>query len=94
MRRFITIGMLFIGIQFFLPAQNFINEYGKVAKVAKEAKEAKEDVDLNSYAKDKSADAVVIYDIGNSYFSQTTNSYELIYERTTRIKIFKEAGIK
>ena len=81
---FFFVSLLF-SLQTVLQAQGFNNEYGKVAK---------EDVDLTSYPQDKNAEAVVISDVGCSYFESTNDFFELIYERTTRLKIFKEAGKK
>jgi len=85
MKRLITLGLLITFVQLLLSAQDFLNEYGKIAKG---------DIELSSYAKDKSAEAVVIYDIGSSNFESTSNSFDLMYTRSTRIKIFKESGIK
>jgi len=68
-----------------LPAQNFVNEFGKVSR---------DDVDYSFYPQDKSAEAVVIYDIGKSYFARDDDDFDVIYERATRIKIFKESGKK
>lgn len=81
---FFFVGIL-LSLQTVLQAQGFNNEYGKVAK---------EDVELTSYPQDKSAEAVVISDVGCSYFERTNDFFDLIYERTTRLKIFKESGIK
>jgi hypothetical protein len=72
-------------LQSMLMAQIFNNEYGKVGR---------DDVDYSFFPKDKSAEAVVIYDIGQSYFMRADDYYQVIYERSTRIKVFKEAGIK
>ncbi|WP_319589489.1 DUF3857 domain-containing protein [uncultured Draconibacterium sp.] len=66
-------------------AQHFSFEYGKVSKA---------DIDLTQYEKDKSAEAVVIYDKGSSYFVQNNSGYNLIFERSKRFKILKEAGIE
>ena len=51
---------------------------------------------MNSYTKDKSAEALVIYDVGKSYFvrNSSENGFNVIFERTTRIKIFSKAGLK
>lgn len=69
----------------FASAQNFSFEYGQVSKG---------DIELKQYDKDKTAEAVVIYDKGSSYFVQNVNGFDLIFERSERIKIFKEAGIE
>ena len=85
MKRFFFFVVFLFEVQSLLMAQVFSNEYGKVGK---------EDVDYSFYPNDKSAEAVVIYDIGQSYFSRVDDYYQVIYERSTRIKVFKEAGIK
>jgi len=85
MKRLLSIGFFLVCIQVLLTAQNFRNEYGKIGK---------DDLEFSSYPKDKTAEAVVIYDIGSSYFQENDNSFELIYNRSTRIKVLKEAGIK
>ncbi len=66
-------------------AQDEFKQYGKVGLEA---------IDYKSCPFDKTAEAVVLSDVGESYFVQTSNSFEVVYERTTRIKIFNEAGIK
>jgi len=85
MKKFLLLIMMLFSLQSFLKAQGFNNEYGKIGKA---------DLELNSYEKDKNAEAVVISDVGTSYFERTSDSFELIYERTTRLKVLKEAGIK
>lgn len=85
MKQFFLFVVSFVVMQPILHAQNFNNTFGKVGK---------DDLDLVSYAQDKTAEAVVIYDIGSSYFERTADEFELIYERTTRLKVLKEAGIK
>ena len=68
-----------------LEGQDYPKEFGRISQ---------EEADLNLYPGDKSADAVVLFDIGKSYFSENQNSFDVIFERTTRIKIFTEAGLK
>ena len=68
-----------------IAAQEFVNEFGKVSK---------EELEFSFYPQDKSANAVVIYDIGVSSFKRNNDYFELNYDRTTRIKIFKEEGVK
>ena len=66
-------------------AQSEFKQYGKVGP---------ESIDYKSCPFDKNAEAVVLSDVGESHFEQTPNSFEVVYERVTRIKIFNEAGIK
>ncbi len=65
--------------------QNFSREFGKVEE---------EEFELKKYPSDKDAEAVVLFDIGKSYFVESENSFDIIFERLTRIKIISEAGIK
>ena len=85
MKQFTFLVILLFTFQSILCSQSFNNNYGKVGK---------DDMDLISYPKDKAAEAVVISDIGSSYFERTNDFFDLIYERTTRLKVLKEAGIK
>jgi hypothetical protein len=85
MKKFFLFVMLLFSLQTILKAQTFNNEYGKVGK---------DDIDYKSDPQDKSAEAVVISDDGQSYFSRINDEFEIIYERTTRIKVLNEAGIK
>jgi hypothetical protein len=65
--------------------QNYSKEFGKVAK---------DEFELKEYALDKEAEAVVLFDIGKSYFVRSEGSFDVVFERTTRIKILSEAGIE
>jgi hypothetical protein len=53
-----------------------------------------DELELKEYILDTNAAALVLYDIGNSHFEEVDNTYDVVFERTTRIKIFKEAGIR
>jgi hypothetical protein len=66
-------------------AQNFSKEFKKVGK---------DEIELTQYAPDKNAEAVVLFDFGKSFFIRSDNSFEVIFERTTRVKILAESGIK
>lgn len=46
------------------------------------------------YEKDPDAEAVVLYDSGLSTFPEGVNGFDVLFERRTRIKIFKPAGLK
>ena len=65
--------------------QNYLKEFGKIAK---------DEIELKVYALDKDAEAVVLFDIGKSYFVQSESSFDVVFERKTRVKILSEAGIK
>ena len=56
---------------------------------------AQKEFELKQYDKDPSAEAVVISDLGKSYFHLTDyGGFEVIFERKTAIKIFSKAGYK
>lgn len=65
-------------------AQRFSTEFGKIGK---------DEIELKTYTNDKKAEAVVLFDIGKSYFVPTNTSFDLIFEHSKRIKILSEAGI-
>ncbi len=68
-----------------LPAQTQ-HEFGKLNM---------DEINMKSYDRDKIAEAVVLYDIGNTYFSYEYEAgFNIIFERTTRIKVLSKAGIK
>jgi hypothetical protein len=50
------------------------------------------ELNLKNYEPDKDAEALVIYDIAKSKF--ISNGFKILFERKTKIKIFKTAGIK
>ena len=77
--------MCFISCIQLTVAQNYVHEFGKYSG---------EEFDLQRYAKDPSAEAVVLYDIGKSYFTPTDNGFVLMFERRMKIKIFNKAGLK
>ncbi len=66
-------------------SQNYSREFGAISK---------EEIELKEYAKDKNAEALVLYDFGTSYFTRISDEFKVIFERTTRIKILSEAGIQ
>jgi len=83
--------LLFLVINFllftdFAVSQNFLHEFGKYSN---------EEFQMQSYKNDRNAEAVVIYDIGKSYFVNYSDySFQIFFERKIKIKIFNKAGIK
>jgi hypothetical protein len=55
---------------------------------------SQEEYDLKYYDKDREAEAVILFDIGESLFFEAKEGYDIRFTRTKRIKIFKNAGIK
>ncbi|HEY9113107.1 MAG TPA: DUF3857 and transglutaminase domain-containing protein [Bacteroidales bacterium] len=70
---------------FTLQSQDLTKAFGAVSK---------EELEKNHYELDKDAEAIVLFDVGKSYFIETSNSFDVVFERTTRIKILSKAGIK
>lgn len=66
-------------------AQEYSKKWGKISQ-----KEA----DLKVYEKDPEAEAVVLFDIGESVFIDTENGYDIQFTRTKRIKILNRSGIE
>jgi transglutaminase-like putative cysteine protease len=85
MKRLKSFFILILGSQFAIQAQTYSVDYTKLGK---------EEAELAYYAPDKSAEAVVLFDIGKSYFGDSDKNFDVILERSTRIKIFSEAGLK
>jgi hypothetical protein len=54
---------------------------------------SQEELDLRSYEKDKEAEALILFDIGESVFFEAKEGYDIRFTRMKRIKIFKTAGI-
>jgi transglutaminase-like putative cysteine protease len=77
--------ILIMSSQVSMFAQTLSTDYNKISK---------EEADLAYYAPDKSAEAVVLFDIGKSYFLDYDNNFKVVLERSTRIKIFSESGLK
>jgi len=53
-----------------------------------------EHIQMTRYDKDPEAEALVLSDVGESYFFDTREGYDIRFTRTKRIKIFNKAGIK
>lgn len=77
--------ILLIYTQITLKAQDFSKEYGKIGQ---------NEIDLKQLSNENTSGAVILFDIGKSYFVELNNTFEVIFERTTRIKILSESGLK
>jgi hypothetical protein len=60
-------------------------EFGKISQ---------EELSMTSFARDPQAEAVVLFDIGESKFVDTDYGYDIQFSRTKRIKVISRAGIK
>ncbi len=83
-RLHLTLILIFLTLFSTYGQQGFSKEFGKVWKA---------DVELKQYSQDKNAEAVVLFDVATSHSERVADWYEIVYERTTRIKILSEAGI-
>ncbi len=79
-----TLLLLLCAIAPDIRGQQYAQDFGKI-KV--------NEVTLSSYALDKAAEAVVLYDVGNTYFSPQDDGFRIVFERSTKIKIFTKAGL-
>ena len=70
---------------FLIFAQDFSHEFGKIGK---------REIEFKQYSLDKNAEAIVFFDIGKSYFIKVDGTFEVIFERTTRLKVLTESGVK
>lgn len=75
---------VFISLYASVLAQDISREFGKISM---------EELKMQSYNKDSQAEAVVLFDIGKSYFIRGDNGFEVIFERVTRIKVLTDAGV-
>jgi len=85
MKRIMIFALFISAFSFAYSQENYSMEYGKVTQY---------EMSLNEYIKDKDAEAVVIYDLGDYFFQGHDRRGFLLYmKRKTKIKILKSAGI-
>lgn len=85
MKKIVILILCFTSAILTINAQNYTHEFGKFSS---------EEFQMKKYDKDPSAEAVVIYDIGTSFFTRDDDGFKLIFERKMKIKIFNKAGLK
>lgn len=85
MRFTISILVLSLFSSVILNAQELSREFGVIGKA---------EADFLSYSSDKSAEAVVLFDRGKSYFLDSDRGFDVVFEREARIKVFSDAGLK
>ena len=64
--------------------QQETHEFGKLSQ---------KEFDMKAYEKDPKAEAVILFDVGQSEFIDTQNGFVIQFTRTKRIKIFSQAGV-
>ena len=85
MKKIIILALYLVSTLSFTYAQNYNHEFGKYSN---------EEFQLKTYDKDPSAEAVIIYDIGESYFTRTDAGFQVYFKHKMKIKILTKAGIK
>lgn len=65
-------------------SQDFSMKYGKVSNY---------ELSMKSYDKDTTAEAVIIYDDGNTYYEYINNDFRINLEIKQKIKILKQEGV-
>jgi len=84
---------LLLMLSFLLSAQLIAQESQEAPKIKFE-KVSMEELAMKSYENDTTAEAVILYDDGNSYFTyDSEKGFMLTHERFVRIKILKQSGV-
>lgn len=84
MKKILLLILIFTSFQN-LSATDNKEEFGKIGK---------EELSIKKCSFDTLAEAVVISDYGESYFIDREGNFDIIFERTTCVKIISEAGLK
>ncbi len=84
MQKIFTLFIITISCVFPVLAQKIPGEFGIITK---------DELALTRYDKDPLAEAVVLFDAGESVFFDTNDGYDIRFTRTKRIKILNRAGI-
>ncbi len=84
MKKLSLFTILFTILNFTATGQTLSREFGVISIT---------EYDMEEYTPDKDAEAVVLFDYGQSSFIRNENNFDVVFERTTRIKILTDAGI-
>jgi len=88
MKNLILTGLLFAFVQIITSAQeNYSFQYGKITNY---------EATMKACPSDTIAEAVVIYEYGNTFFvtNDVTGNFDLYMEKSIKVKILKQSGIK
>ena len=72
----------------------FINAYSQENFLKELGKPSMYELQMTSYSKDTTAEAVVLYDAGEVYFANAETYFKMNFNRKLRIKILNQAGLK
>ena len=85
MKIYLLLAALLLSSATELLSQDLSKDFGKVTDY---------ELKMTSYSRDAKAGAVVLYDVGmSSFVERGIGGYEVLFERTTKIKILKETGM-
>lgn len=76
---------LILVIPIFVQAQITTKKFGEISQ---------KEINMATYPEDTSAEAVVLFDLGNVKFLEKDNGYNIKFVHTKRIKILKRTGIE
>jgi hypothetical protein len=85
MKVYLVILILFVSGILQLTAQNYFDKFGSISQA---------EIDMTSCSYDPTADAVVLFDVGESSFFRVEYGFNIKYQRITRVKILSDAGLK
>ncbi len=77
--------MLLVGLLAHSQNRNYFKEFGLIPQA---------ELSMNTCSFEANADAIVLFDVGKSSFERMDNSFDVVFNRITRIKILNEAGLK
>lgn len=84
MKRITLVLLLLVVILFSVRAQEYSFKYGKITN---------DELNMSVYDKDTTASAVVIYDMGNTYYSVSNDRFQVCTDYKKKIKILKTTGL-
>jgi hypothetical protein len=85
MKKSLLTSVFFLSVLIQVNAQNYFDDFGKINLT---------ELGMTTYNRDNLAEAVVLYDIGKTYFLMYDDGIHFAFERITRIKILSKAGLK
>ncbi|MCD4791965.1 MAG: DUF3857 domain-containing protein [Bacteroidales bacterium] len=83
-KKILLISLILVLLTHFVFAQDFSHEFGVITNYER---------DMKKYNNDTTAEAVIIYDSGESGFYKFDNGFNLLYKRQIKIKVLKESYI-
>jgi len=79
----LLIVLFFVALAGASTAQRYSQEFGVIAK---------DEFDLELYSDDPEAEALILFDVGDSYFLEGNTGFDIKFTHSKRLKIFTSAG--